>query len=204
MERLANNFSSGSVYNGVEIFKDDIVAGLRFLNDVERNLDMMVVDYEMDLAKIKMLSNDELDAFNVFSGIPDPDSLRFEYTRKLLVDALRSSLTSHQRLALESLEHIRKVKKILSISNYTNKLDLVKAKSVLIYDLYKFNKIKSLAHGKYMACCPFHKDDTPSFLINSDNTFKCFSCQEHGDSVNFIMILNNLSFVDAIKYINND
>jgi len=52
------------------------------------------------------------------------------------------------------------------------------------------------------ACCPFHNDKHPSFKVNLDTqTFHCFSCGAHGDVIDFIQKLHNLSFKDALKYL---
>lgn len=50
--------------------------------------------------------------------------------------------------------------------------------------------------------CPFHEDKTPSLKINPDTqTFYCFSCNNHGDSISFVMKLHGLSFKDALKHL---
>lgn len=50
--------------------------------------------------------------------------------------------------------------------------------------------------------CPFHNEKSPSFSVSpSKNIFKCFGCGKGGDSLHFIMELENLSFPDAIRYL---
>jgi hypothetical protein len=50
--------------------------------------------------------------------------------------------------------------------------------------------------------CPLHQDRSPSFVIYTDtNTFHCFGCQQHGDSIELARKLNNLSFIEAVKFI---
>lgn len=52
----------------------------------------------------------------------------------------------------------------------------------------------------YMACCPFHKEKTPSFSINPDKGFyHCFGCGESGDCFKFVMKYEGLTFSDAVK-----
>lgn len=52
----------------------------------------------------------------------------------------------------------------------------------------------------YMACCPFHKEKTPSFSVNQQRQFfKCFGCGESGTAITFLMKYKGLSFPDAIK-----
>ncbi|MGL6104783.1 DNA primase [Romboutsia sp.] len=54
--------------------------------------------------------------------------------------------------------------------------------------------------GNYKALCPFHGEKTPSFYINtSKQIYKCFGCGEGGDVINFVMKMENLDFIDAVK-----
>ena len=49
-----------------------------------------------------------------------------------------------------------------------------------------------------MACCPFHNDRTPSMKLN-DDYFYCFGCGIHGDVIDLVARLFNLSSYDAAK-----
>ncbi|MCU4162355.1 DNA primase [Carboxylicivirga caseinilyticus] len=52
----------------------------------------------------------------------------------------------------------------------------------------------------YLGNCPFHNEKTPSFTVSPHKgIFKCFGCGEGGNSLNFIMKHDQLSFVEAIK-----
>ena len=54
----------------------------------------------------------------------------------------------------------------------------------------------------YIACCPFHNEKTPSFVVSqAKGVFKCFGCGKAGNAVTFVMEHEHLSFVDAMKYI---
>lgn len=54
--------------------------------------------------------------------------------------------------------------------------------------------------SNYKGLCPFHGEKTPSFYINtSKQIYKCFGCGEGGDVINFIMKIENLDFMDAVK-----
>lgn len=56
------------------------------------------------------------------------------------------------------------------------------------------------AGREYKACCPFHKENTPSFTINDDKQFyHCFGCGAHGDVINFFMQHDNMSFIDTVE-----
>ena len=49
-----------------------------------------------------------------------------------------------------------------------------------------------------MVCCPFHNDRTPSMKLNEDY-FYCFGCGVHGDVIDLVARLFNLSSYDAAK-----
>lgn len=49
-----------------------------------------------------------------------------------------------------------------------------------------------------MVCCPFHNDRTPSMKLN-DDYFYCFGCGTHGDVIDLVARLFNLSSYDAAK-----
>lgn len=56
------------------------------------------------------------------------------------------------------------------------------------------------AGANYTALCPFHNENTPSFIVNPQrNIFKCFGCGEGGDSISFIMKIENLAFGEAVE-----
>ncbi|QSX06830.1 DNA primase [Sedimentibacter sp. zth1] len=52
----------------------------------------------------------------------------------------------------------------------------------------------------YTACCPFHKEKTPSFVVSKEKQiYHCFGCGESGDSIKFLMEYSNLTFIEAIE-----
>lgn len=58
--------------------------------------------------------------------------------------------------------------------------------------------------SNYFACCPFHKEKSPSFSINTTKQFfHCFGCGESGNVITYVMKYNGLDFVDAIKQLAN-
>ena len=52
--------------------------------------------------------------------------------------------------------------------------------------------------------CPFHQDDTPSFVIFPNNRWKCFGCGTGGDGVDFLARWAGISPMDAARQICND
>jgi len=54
----------------------------------------------------------------------------------------------------------------------------------------------------FIACCPFHNEKTPSFIVNpSRGTFKCFGCGKSGDAIEFLRENEGMSYVEALQYI---
>ena len=52
----------------------------------------------------------------------------------------------------------------------------------------------------FMACCPFHKEKTPSFSVSpSKQIFKCFGCGKAGNAIGFLMDIERLDFPDAVR-----
>jgi DNA primase len=49
--------------------------------------------------------------------------------------------------------------------------------------------------------CPFHEDRTPSFFVFNDNHYKCFSCGEYGDVIDFTQKMYGLSFRAALRFL---
>ncbi len=52
----------------------------------------------------------------------------------------------------------------------------------------------------YSACCPFHDEKTPSFMVSPQRqSYKCFGCLKSGDIISFFMEMEGLSFPEALK-----
>ena len=50
--------------------------------------------------------------------------------------------------------------------------------------------------------CPFHNEKTPSFTVSPEkNIFKCFGCGRGGNSVQFLMEHEQMSFPEALRYL---
>lgn len=54
--------------------------------------------------------------------------------------------------------------------------------------------------SNYQACCPFHQEKTPSFVVSPGRgIYKCFGCGKAGNAVNFIMESESVSYPEALK-----
>lgn len=53
-----------------------------------------------------------------------------------------------------------------------------------------------------MCLCPFHSENSPSCSVNtSGQYFHCFGCGAGGDVITFIMKIENLSYIEAVKFL---
>ncbi|MDE5550924.1 MAG: DNA primase, partial [Bacteroidaceae bacterium] len=58
------------------------------------------------------------------------------------------------------------------------------------------------AGASYKGLCPFHDDKTPSFSVSpARGVCKCFSCGKGGNSVHFIMEMEQMSYAEALKHL---
>ena len=66
---------------------------------------------------------------------------------------------------------------------------------------YVSQYVKLKRSGKdYSGLCPFHGEKTPSFHVSQDKQlFHCFGCGASGNLVQFVMRMEGLDFVEALK-----
>ena len=58
------------------------------------------------------------------------------------------------------------------------------------------------AGANYQACCPFHNEKTPSFVVSpSKGIYKCFGCGKSGTAVGFVMEHESMTYVEALRYL---
>lgn len=54
--------------------------------------------------------------------------------------------------------------------------------------------------NRFWGLCPFHKEDTPSFTVSPERlSYKCFGCNEGGTVFQFLMKMENVEFLDAVR-----
>lgn len=54
----------------------------------------------------------------------------------------------------------------------------------------------------YVGLCPFHDDGTPSMYVSpTKGIYKCFSCGEGGNAVNFVMNHERMSYPEALRWL---
>ncbi|MGB5791471.1 DNA primase [Poseidonibacter sp.] len=79
-----------------------------------------------------------------------------------------------------------------SIENLKNNLDVVDVVS-------QFIEVKK-SGANFKACCPFHGESTPSFVVSpAKQIYHCFGCGVGGDSIKFVMEYEKLSYPETIE-----
>ncbi len=84
-----------------------------------------------------------------------------------------------------------------SIENLKNRLDIVEVVGLYI-ELKK-------SGANFKARCPFHSEDTPSFVVSpAKQIYHCFGCGAGGDAIKFVMDYEKLNYPEAIEKLAND
>lgn len=53
---------------------------------------------------------------------------------------------------------------------------------------------------RYWGCCPFHNEKTASFSVDTESQlFYCFGCHKGGTVINFVMEMERMEFMDAVR-----
>lgn len=81
-------------------------------------------------------------------------------------------------------------------------LDELKQKNNIVDVVSKYCVLKRRGSVNHWACCPLpgHSEKTPSFTVNEPGQFfKCFGCGKGGDVITFVMIMENLDYLGAVR-----
>jgi DNA primase len=80
-----------------------------------------------------------------------------------------------------------------------DKIEDVRAASDILSVVQSYVTLKKRGQN-YFGLCPFHQENTPSFAVNPGRQiFRCFGCGRGGNVFSFIMEMERLSFVEAVR-----
>src|SRR5580698_10211288 len=78
-------------------------------------------------------------------------------------------------------------------------LERIRAASDIVDVIGSYLPLKR-AGANFTALCPFHKEKSPSFNVNSHRQiFHCFGCHKGGDVFTFVREYENIGFMDAVR-----
>ena len=56
--------------------------------------------------------------------------------------------------------------------------------------------------ANWESCCPFHEEKSPSFKVNpAKGIYKCFGCGKGGDAISFVMDIESMGYVEALRFL---
>jgi DNA primase len=80
-----------------------------------------------------------------------------------------------------------------------SQVDEVRAAADIVKVVGDYVKLRK-AGANYMGLCPFHQEKTPSFAVHpAKQIFHCFGCGVGGDVFKFVMMMDNLTFPEALR-----
>jgi DNA primase len=84
-----------------------------------------------------------------------------------------------------------------------SKAEEVKNKLDVVDVIGEYISLKS-AGSNFKALCPFHNEKTPSMMISPEKQiWHCFGCGKGGDLISFVMEIEGLDFIEALKILGN-
>jgi DNA primase len=80
-------------------------------------------------------------------------------------------------------------------------IDEIRSRMDIVEVISDYVQLKR-AGANYKALSPFTQERTPSFVVSpAKQIFKCFSTGKGGDSISFVMEIDGLSYVEALRYL---
>jgi DNA primase len=78
-------------------------------------------------------------------------------------------------------------------------IDEIRDRTDILGVVGKYVTLKK-AGRNFLGLCPFHAEKTPSFSVNPEKgIYKCFGCGKGGSAITFLMEIEGMSFVDAVR-----
>lgn len=168
-----------------DVLSETIPLKLKELIDVQDDLIKDRTDKLEALSRIKNINDESLDFM--------ASLIEFEFSE---YDVIQRWFKYWLRLAQKSGKTNGWTVDDVNKNGFTEE-EIDRAKQVPIEDLFD-GKLRQMG-SRYVGKCPFHKENTASFTIfSNDNSYYCFGCHKHGDAIDFYMKLNDCEFPKAI------
>src|SRR5580658_2365666 len=80
-------------------------------------------------------------------------------------------------------------------------VEQLKSSVDIVKTISEYVRLKRVGSSpRHVGLCPFHTEKSPSFSVHASHQFfKCFGCQIGGDVLKFVMEIERISFVEALK-----
>ena len=81
------------------------------------------------------------------------------------------------------------------------KIEEVRTAADIVSYVSKYVRLKKSGRN-FFGLCPFHQEKTPSFSVSPEKKiYHCFGCQKGGDVIGFLMEVEKISYIEAIRRI---
>ncbi|MDQ0203428.1 DNA primase [Pectinatus haikarae] len=88
---------------------------------------------------------------------------------------------------------------MLDNTSYNDFVERVYSSSDILKVVSSYVSLKKRGHN-YWGCCPFHRENTPSFsVVPDEGFFYCFGCHKGGNVFKFVSLIENISYGEAIR-----
>jgi DNA primase len=84
------------------------------------------------------------------------------------------------------------------------KIEEIESASDIVSAITRYVSLKK-AGKNFKGLCPFHKEKTPSFIVSPEKQiYHCFGCGKGGNVFNFLMSVENISYIESVKRVASD
>ncbi|MDR3293303.1 MAG: DNA primase [Clostridiales bacterium] len=80
-----------------------------------------------------------------------------------------------------------------------NFIDELKTRANIVDVISRYVQGMTKRGKSHFACCPFHHEKTPSFVVNEyEQYYHCFGCNRSGDVIKFVEEIESVEYTDAV------
>lgn len=186
--------------------RDEYVKKITDLKDSCKFYEERISDLEMRILKAQ--SGGALKSFSIDRGIKHLTLLSNKLYSKMNSEKVQDNFLLYDKLATwqESIDRqVSQLKKSqrarVNIFEFSYELIAEIKSRVSIADMVDELGISRKRSGsnRYVMCCPFHDESTPSFMIYiEDDNYHCFGCAVHGDAIDFYQNTLGIEFDEAL------